>query len=63
MEACEDCEDKVIKLKFVIEDGQTIISVKNSLAHKPKQEKDIFLTSKTLMAEEHGMGIQNVCDV
>lgn len=63
MEACEDCENKVIKLKFVIEDDQTIISVKNSLAHKPKQEKDTFLTSKTLMAEEHGMGIQNVCDV
>lgn len=62
LEACERCEDKRIKLKFVLEDGQAVISVKNSMAAEPVVENGALLTSKTKEAEEHGMGIQNVVE-
>lgn len=62
LEACERCEEKRIKLKFVLEDGQAVISVKNSMAAEPVAEDGTFLTSKTKEAQEHGMGIQNVVE-
>lgn len=60
LEACERCEDKRIKLKFVLEDGQAVISVKNSMAAEPVVKDGALLTTKTKEAAEHGMGIQNV---
>lgn len=62
LEACEQCEDKWIKLKFVLEDGQAVISVKNSMAAEPVVEDGALLTTKTKEAAEHGMGIQNVVE-
>lgn len=62
LEACERCEEKQIKLKFVLEDGQAVISVKNSMAAEPVVENGKVLTSKTKDAEEHGMGIINVAE-
>ena len=62
MEACEQAREKVIKLKFIWEDGQTVISVKNSLAYMPVMENGKFLTSKTANAPEHGMGVRNVIE-
>lgn len=62
LEACERCEDKRIKFKFVLEDGQAVISVKNSMAAEPVVEDGALLTTKTKEAEEHGMGIQNVAE-
>lgn len=56
LEACERCEDKQIKLKFVLEDGQAVISVKNSMAVEPVMENGALLTSKTKDPEEHGVG-------
>ncbi len=52
----------MIKLKFIWEDGQTVISVKNSLAYMPVMENGKFLTSKTANAPEHGMGVRNVIE-
>lgn len=60
LEACERCVEKRIKLKFVLENGQTVISVKNSMAAEPIMKNGKALTSKTKDAQEHGMGIQNV---
>lgn len=62
IEACEQCENKIIKLKFVEENGQTIISVKNSIQNQIKKNGEDILTTKVYMAEEHGMGIKNVID-
>lgn len=62
LEACERCEEKQIKLKFVLENGQAVISVKNSMAAAPAVENGKVLTSKTKDAQEHGMGIQNVVE-
>lgn len=62
MEACERAEEKVIKLKFVLEEEQVIISVKNSMAAVPVVENGRFLTTKTEDNLEHGMGIRNVVE-
>lgn len=62
LEACEQCETKQIKLKFVLENGQAVISVKNSMAAEPLVENGKILSSKTKDAAEHGMGIQNVAE-
>lgn len=62
LEACERCEEKRIKLKFVLENGQAVISVKNSMAAEPVVENGKVLTSKTKDTAEHGMGIQNVAE-
>lgn len=62
LEACGQCEEKRIKLKFVLENGQIIISVKNSMAAKPLVENGKVLTSKTKDRQEHGVGIQNVVE-
>lgn len=63
IESCEKCDKKVIKLKFVVEHNQTVISVKNSMKQKPTRKGDAFLTSKTYMVEEHGVGLKNIIDV
>lgn len=62
MEACERAEEKVIKLKFVLEEEQVIISVKNSMVAVPVVENGRFLTTKTEDNLEHGMGIRNVAE-
>ena len=62
LEACVECENKVIKLKFVLEDGQIAISVKNSLSKPPIKENERFLTGKAI-PEDHGIGIQNIMEV
>lgn len=61
IEACEKCEKKrVIKLKFVVEDGYVILSVKNTYNHPIKYDNNEIKTSKSIMPEEHGIGIKNV---
>lgn len=62
MEACERAEEKVIKLKFVLEREQIVISVQNSMASMPVMEDGTFLTTKISDAQEHGIGIRNVAD-
>lgn len=62
IEACGKCKDKVIKLKFVLEGEQVVISVKNSMESEPIIENGEFLTTKTEETSEHGMGIRNVVE-
>lgn len=63
IEACEQSVDKVIKMKFVIEDNQIILSVKNSNAELPTQVDGKIVTSKTDHPGEHGIGLKNVEEV
>ena len=60
LEACEHCGEKIIRLKFVLEEGQAVVSVKNSIGTELAVEKGELLTTKTDNADEHGMGIKNV---
>lgn len=61
--ACEKAEDKILKVKFVIEDNQIILSVKNTLADIPKEMDGELITSKDTQSEEHGIGLKNVKEV
>ena len=63
MEACEFCEDKVIKLKFVKNADRIILSVRNTLAKPPQIMDGTFRSSKTERSEEHGVGIANICEI
>ena len=61
IEACERCEKKrIIKFKFIEEDEQVILSVKNTYNHPLKYDNNEIKTSKSIMPEEHGIGIKNV---
>ncbi|MCI9200954.1 MAG: GHKL domain-containing protein [Lachnospiraceae bacterium] len=62
IEACERAKEKVIKLKFMLEEEQIIISVKNSMAAMPMVEDGRLQTTKTEEPSEHGMGIRNVIE-
>lgn len=64
IEACENCpDDKIIKFKLVKEDGELIISVKNTFNHELNYENGEIKTTKTYNPEEHGVGIKNVIQV
>ena len=64
IEACEKCDDKkIIKLKFVIEDGMVIIAVKNTFSHPICYENGEIKSSKISRTEEHGIGIKNIIKV
>ncbi len=61
-EAASQCKDKIVKLKFVLERAQAVISVKNSMETKPVVEDGKFQTTKNKEAQEHGIGIRNVAE-
>lgn len=58
-EACDKCEDKVVKLKFVQEEKQVILSVINTYTVEPQKKETTFLSSKEDDGE-HGIGIENI---
>lgn len=62
IESCQKCKEKVIRFKFVLEDGQAVISVINSITEKPVVENGRFLTTKINEEQEHGFGILNVIE-
>lgn len=63
MEACEQCEKKIIKLKFVKEYNKLVLSVTNTLAKQPERVNGEFRTSKVEQPENHGIGIANICEI
>ena len=64
IEACEKCnEKKVIKMKFVKEKDNVIISVKNTYDGELVIEDGEIQTSKKQDIDEHGIGIKNIIDV
>lgn len=60
IEANQCCEGGVIKLKFIKEKKQIIISVANSIASEPVVVDGDFVTSKSEDSELHGVGICNI---
>ncbi|MGP1433387.1 MAG: sensor histidine kinase [Catonella sp.] len=64
IEACEKYPGKkVIKLKFIEEGGNIIISVKNTYNGKLEIRDGEIQTSKIYDNDEHGIGIKNIIDV
>lgn len=63
IEACEQCTDKkMIKLKFVREEHEIILSVKNTCAHKAVSQDGEIRTTKKQEEGEHGIGLKNITD-
>lgn len=62
LEACTGGVDDVIRVKFVLEGGQAVISVKNRMEGEPAIKNGNYITTKTGDAGEHGMGIRNVIE-
>lgn len=63
IEASEKANEKIIKMKFVIEDNQIILSVKNTFAEPPVEDAGKFITTKTFEPIEHGIGLKNIKSV
>lgn len=63
IEACEKCKQKrVIKLKFVCEEGNMILSVRNTYEHEIAYKGNEIQTTKEQNMEEHGIGIKNIIE-
>lgn len=63
IEACEKCKkNRVIKLKFVCEDGSIILSVKNTHENEIIYKNGEIQTTKHQYPEEHGIGIKNIIE-
>lgn len=62
IEACEKCENKLIKIKFVIEKGRLVLSVINTYLNPPIIVNGEYRTSKEDVYM-HGIGIKNVKNV
>lgn len=60
IEASEASDTGVIRLKLVREQGQIIISVVNTYSREPQKKGDKFLTTKSMDAGLHGIGIGNI---
>ena len=60
IEACEKCDEKVVRLRFEIEEDSVILSVWNTMTGQVAIEHGNILSSKKDEWLEHGYGIQNV---
>jgi sensor histidine kinase regulating citrate/malate metabolism len=60
IEANEGCEEAVIKLKFVLENNEVVISVVNTFSKAPLIDGNKFKTTKTEDADRHGIGLENI---
>lgn len=63
IEACEKAKKKIIKLKFVIDDNQIILSVKNTISAMPVSVDGELVSSKNDEEESHGIGMKNIVEV
>lgn len=61
IEASSHCDmEKIIRMKFVINEQNIIISVKNTYKKEPKFISGVYQTIKEENVEEHGLGIENI---
>ncbi len=61
VEACEKLEsNRIIKLKFIMEEYQTIISVKNTFDGTIVKENGELVSTKKDHPDEHGIGVKNI---
>lgn len=63
IEATESSKEKMIKMKFVIEDGQIILSINNSFSDMPVSVEGELISTKDNNEGSHGIGMKNVTEV
>lgn len=62
-EACYDTKEKIIRMKFVAEDRDIVLSIENTHENILKEQDGDLVTSKISDATEHGIGLKNVKEV
>lgn len=62
-EACEKSKEKMIKMKFVIEDGQIVLSLKNTILDMPVSVNGELVSTKEDKEDSHGIGMKNIVGV
>lgn len=60
IEASKECKNAVIKMKFVKEQDQIIISVTNTFSKPPVMAGNKFVTTKMEESDRHGIGLENI---
>ncbi len=65
IEACKKCEvgRRLLKLKFVDEDGMIKIGVRNTFETAILYENGEIQSTKLVKTEEHGVGIKNIIEI
>lgn len=65
IEACKKCDSnrRVLKLKFVKEDGMIKIGVRNTFNNPILYENGEIKSTKLVKTEEHGVGIKNIIEI
>lgn len=65
IEACKKCDinRRVLKLKFVKEDGMIKIGVRNTFNNPILYENGEIKSTKLVKTEEHGVGIKNIIEI
>lgn len=65
IEACKKCSSgkRILKLKFVNEDGMIKIGVKNTFSNPIVYENGEIKSTKLVRTEDHGVGIKNIIEV
>ncbi len=62
-EACDKCEEKIVRIKLMFEDSQLILSVANTYKEGPIKTGGRFITRKSECRELHGIGIENIKEI
>ncbi len=62
IEASEKSENPLIKMKFVKEEYQIVLSVVNTFSGNLVMAGNKYLTTKTEEADRHGIGLENIRD-
>lgn len=65
IEACKKCDigRRMLKLKFVYEDGLIKIGVKNTYSNPILYDNGEIKSTKMAQTEEHGVGIKNIIEI
>lgn len=65
IEACKKCDvsRRILKLKFVDEDGMIKIGIRNTFEYTILYENGEIKSTKLVRTEEHGVGIKNIIEV
>ncbi len=65
VEACKKCDrnKRILKLKFVKEDGMIKIGVRNTYSNPILYENGEIKSTKLVRTEEHGVGIKNIIEI
>lgn len=63
IEACMKAEKRTIKMKFVVDERHTVLSVTNTFGDKPSEMNGELVTSKDDEPRNHGVGLKNVKEI